>query len=93
MTGKRKKPLAAVDFIESMECMSAAHLPDGPQWTYELKLDGFRLEAVKNKGETLLYSRRRNLLNKKFPYIATALKDLKDANKQALREARAATKP
>jgi bifunctional non-homologous end joining protein LigD len=34
---------------------------------------------VKSGGETLLYSRRRNILNKKFPYIATALNALPDA--------------
>ena len=50
MTGKRKKPLAAVDFIESMECMSVAHLPDGPQWTYELKLDGFPAGGGEEQG-------------------------------------------
>jgi ATP-dependent DNA ligase len=49
---------------------------EGPGWTYEIKLDGYRLEAVKNGGETTLYSRRRNVLNKKFQYIADALKKL-----------------
>jgi DNA ligase D-like protein (predicted ligase) len=39
-------------------------------------LDGYRLEAVKNDAETTLYSRRRNILNKKFQYIADALKKL-----------------
>src|SRR5271154_6823129 len=36
------------------------------------------LSAVKKKGGTTLYSRRGNILNKKFPYIATALKALPD---------------
>jgi len=36
------------------------------------------LSAVKKKGDTTLYSRRGNILNKKFPYIATALKALPD---------------
>jgi bifunctional non-homologous end joining protein LigD len=71
-------PVAA-SFIESMECLPVAKLPDGPEWTYEIKLDGYRLEAVKNAGETILYSRRRNVLNAKYPYIAEALAGLPDA--------------
>jgi DNA ligase D-like protein (predicted ligase) len=67
-----------VAFIESMECLPVTQIPEGRQWTYEIKLDGFRLEAVKNSGVTTLYSRRGNVLNKKFPYIAEALKDLPD---------------
>jgi DNA ligase D-like protein (predicted ligase) len=76
------KPLPAgspkVRFIESMECLPVTKLPRGPEWSYEIKLDGFRLEAVKKKGDTTLYSRRGNVLNRKFHYIATALKKLPD---------------
>lgn len=54
----------------------ATKLPEGPEWTYELKLDGYRLEAVRAGGETTLYSRRRNVLNQKFPYIVSALNSL-----------------
>ena len=61
-----------------MECLPVADLPEGPEWTYEIKLDGFRLEAVKSRGTTTLYSRRGNVLNRKFPYIAQALSALPD---------------
>ena len=61
-----------------MECLPVSALPEGAEWTYEIKLDGYRLEAVKSAGETTLYSRRRNVLNKKFQYIADALKRLPD---------------
>jgi ATP-dependent DNA ligase len=50
----------------------------GTEWTYEIKLDGDRLEAVRSAGQTTLYSRRKNILSQKFHYIATALKDLPD---------------
>ncbi len=59
-----------------MECLGVSKLPEGPEWTYEIKLDGFRLEAVKEAGTPILYSRRGNVLNRKFPYIATALAKL-----------------
>jgi bifunctional non-homologous end joining protein LigD len=76
---KKKKSAAKMDFIESMECLPVTKLPEGPPWTYEIKLDGYRLEAVKNSGDTTLYSRRRNILNRKFHYIARALADLPKA--------------
>jgi ATP-dependent DNA ligase len=65
-------------FIESMECLHVAKLPQGPEWSYEVKLDGFRLEAVKQNGTTTLFSRHGNILNRKFHYIATALQKLPD---------------
>lgn len=76
---KAAKPAKRATFIESMECLPIAKLPEGPLWTYEIKLDGFRLEAVKNVGKVTVYSRRRNLLNNKFPGIAQALAKLPDA--------------
>jgi DNA ligase D-like protein (predicted ligase) len=79
MPAKRKWPPAKVAFIESMECLPVAKLPDGPGWTWEIKLDGYRLEAVKQSGETMLYSRRGNVLNQKFQSIADALKKLPDS--------------
>jgi DNA ligase D-like protein (predicted ligase) len=74
-----KRSTKAAAFIETMDCLPVKKLPDGPGWTYEIKLDGFRLEAVKTDGEVTLYSRRKNPLNRKFPYIAAALGDLPDA--------------
>lgn len=62
-----------------MDCLPVTELPVGPEWTYEIKLDGYRLEVVKNKGRISLYSRRRNLLNTKFHYIVSALAKLPDA--------------
>jgi len=64
---------ASVEFIASMECLPAATLPEGPEWSYEIKLDGFRLEAVKIGKAVTVYSRRANILNEKFPRIAEAL--------------------
>jgi ATP-dependent DNA ligase len=75
MAAKKKKttPHSAAVFIETMDCLPVAKLPDGPEWTYEIKLDGYRLEAVKSKGKVTVYSRRHNVLNEKFGYIADAL--------------------
>ncbi|CAN5441391.1 hypothetical protein BH10ACI4_BH10ACI4_28310 [soil metagenome] len=60
-------------FVESMECLPVTELPEGPEWSYEIKLDGYRLEAIRAGGETTLYSRKANVLNRKFGYVAKAL--------------------
>jgi ATP-dependent DNA ligase len=41
-------------------------IPEGDNWTYELKLDGYRLQAVKAGGKVILYSRRGVDLTKRF---------------------------
>ena len=88
MTVARKSPSASkrtaskranyAKFIETMDCLPVARVPEGAQWTYEIKLDGYRLEAIKSKGKVTVYSRRRNVLNAKFGYIAEALEELPD---------------
>jgi DNA ligase D-like protein (predicted ligase) len=71
-------PKQLAGFIETMDCLPVTRLPEGPMWTYEIKLDGYRLEAVKNAGGLTLYSRKRNVLNQRFPLTAEALRDLPD---------------
>jgi ATP-dependent DNA ligase len=34
-------------FIAPMECLPVPQLPEGPNWIYEIKLDGFRAIGVK----------------------------------------------
>ena len=73
-----KKSAQTAKFIECMECLPLARVPEGPQWSYEFKLDGYRLQAVKSAGKITLYSRRQSVLNAQFPCIAAALKGLPD---------------
>src|SRR5580698_1033875 len=73
---KRKLPERTAGFIETMDCLPVSKLPEGKGWTYEIKLDGYRLEAVRTNRATTLYSRRENVLNQRFPYIAAALQRL-----------------
>ena|ERR1700733_6590910 len=75
-TVKSAKKTTGAAFVESMECLGVKVLPTGKEWSYEIKLDGYRLEVVKNTSEVLLYSRRRNLLTEKFAYIAKAMSKL-----------------
>src|SRR6266446_9527498 len=68
-------PKRKAEFIEPMECALVPKLPEGPQWTFEVKLDVYRAIGVKGR-ETILYSRKHKNFNKRFPRIAEALGDL-----------------
>jgi len=63
-------------FIEPMECLAVAKLPDGAGWVYEIKLDGYRAIAISSHGKLNLYSRKRKSFNRQYPYIVEALNDL-----------------
>lgn len=64
-------------FVEPMMCEPVARVPEGPDWLFEVKMDGFRILAVKPVGgEVTLLSRKGNSLNRKFFYVADALKGL-----------------
>ena len=60
-------------FIAPMLASPAQTLPEGPNWSYEVKLDGFRCIAVKGADTARLYSRRGNQFTNRFPEIAKCL--------------------
>ena len=40
----------AADFIEPMDCAPVSKLPDGSQWLFEIKLDGYRAVSGRPPG-------------------------------------------
>jgi bifunctional non-homologous end joining protein LigD len=66
----------AAGFIKPMECLPVNALPEGPEWSLELKLDGYRMEAVCTGRRLELLSRRNNSFTSKFPHVASALSGL-----------------
>lgn len=53
-------------------------LPEGPDWAYEIKLDGYRALAFKTGGKLQLRSRNDNDFALRYPSIAKALASLPD---------------
>ena len=65
----------AVDY-PPMEAKLVGTLPDGPQWQYEPKWDGFRCLAFKDGKTVNLRSKSGQPLERYFPEIVEAMRDL-----------------
>jgi DNA ligase D-like protein (predicted ligase) len=69
-------PSAKVRFIEPMYALGVQKLPDGNEWLYEVKFDGYRCLAGRDGKGVTLWSRRGNLFTTQFPHIAQACERL-----------------
>jgi DNA ligase D-like protein (predicted ligase) len=69
-------PYRKADFVEPMDCAPVTKLPDGPEWIYEIKLDGYRAVGVKSDRGAMLFSRRHKSFNHYYPHIVDALGEL-----------------
>lgn len=56
----------------------AERLPEGANWSYELKLDGYRALAIKSGGRVQLRSRNNKDFTRRYPAITNALAALPD---------------
>ena len=65
-------------FVQPMLLQQVPSLPEGPNWAYEVKLDGYRALAIKSNGKVLLRSRNNKDFNAKYPGIVRALGALPD---------------
>ncbi len=69
-------PRAALEFVEPMHCKLAQTLPEGREWDYEIKYDGYRALGARTSGGVRLWSRRGNDLRSRFAPVADALAQL-----------------
>src|SRR3954462_6565462 len=72
----RGLPAAKPRFIEPMKAKLVEKPPTTGDWIYELKFDGIRLIAIRERGKVSLLSRNQNDLSARFPEIVQALKNL-----------------
>jgi bifunctional non-homologous end joining protein LigD len=56
-----------------MLAQSADRLPTGRAWTYEVKWDGYRTLAVKDRGRVTLLSRNHKHLTRDYPSVGAAV--------------------
>jgi len=70
--------MSILGFVPPMLTTLVRALPQGSQWEYELKLDGYRLQAIKDGDKVRLYSRRGNDFTRKFARIAEKVSKIKE---------------
>jgi bifunctional non-homologous end joining protein LigD len=76
-TSAIKLPEIRIRFIEPMLSETVDELPeDSDLWSYEIKLDGYRCLALRDESGVKLYSRKKNLLNSRFPTVVKALESI-----------------
>ncbi len=67
---------AKAQFFEPMLCETAERPPEGPDWRYELKLDGYRAIGFKTGGQAHLWSRNGKDFVRRFPEVAKSIASL-----------------
>lgn len=63
-------------FVPPMLLLRTNRLPQGDEWQYELKYDGYRAIAFKSAGTVHLRSRNDNDFNSSYPALVRALAGL-----------------
>src|SRR4029077_5141735 len=71
-----KLPSEKPRFVEPMKAKLVEKPPATGDWIYELKFDGIRLIAIKDRGKVSLLSRNQNDLSGRFSEIVDAVKNL-----------------
>lgn len=71
-------PKTKAKFVEPMLLLRVEKLPQGADWSYEIKLDGYRAVAIKSGGKVQLRSRNDNDFTERYSSLAAALGSMPD---------------
>lgn len=71
--------MSRLRFVESCKPTLASRIPTGANWVHEPKLDGWRIQAVKDASGVRLLSRRGADYTAKLPTLVAAVQMLPDA--------------
>jgi len=71
-----KRKNGAPGFVPPMLATRVRELPEGTEWEYEVKWDGYRIEAVKDGTSVRLLSRRGSDYSQRFRSVAKAVADI-----------------
>jgi bifunctional non-homologous end joining protein LigD len=63
---------SSIGFLEPMALKPVSELPEGPEWLYEVKLDGYRALILKDRDRVEIRSRNDRDLTRAYPPVATA---------------------
>jgi bifunctional non-homologous end joining protein LigD len=75
ITGKHPGP--APRFVKPMKATTVTQLPEGEEWIYEVKWDGYRVLALKHGDNVRLLSLKERNLTTDFPGVADAVRSIK----------------
>src|SRR3954463_13271073 len=59
-------------FVPPMAAQTTTELPEGPEWVYEVKFDGYRAVLMKTDDTIDIRSRNNKDLTKAYPSVVTA---------------------
>jgi bifunctional non-homologous end joining protein LigD len=65
-----------IQFVEPIYARAVQQLPEGTDWLYEVKFDGYRCLAGRDSTGVTLWSRRGNRFTDQFPTVAGACEHL-----------------
>jgi bifunctional non-homologous end joining protein LigD len=72
----RKHHGVAPRFVKPMKATAATQLPEGGEWIYEVKWDGYRVLALKHSDNVRLLSLKERNLTTDFPSVAQAVRGI-----------------
>lgn len=75
-----RNPKPRPRFFEPMECTRVPTLPEGDDWLYEIKQDGYRAIALVDGNAAMLYSISGQDYSSQFAHVIFALKNLHQGN-------------